>query len=128
MVLELDAKHDRSDGGVDVHSAGLREHDAASGKLDGTLEPVFERRLGDPAGPQDDAHSPSEAHSLRLVDLRRKFDRAAACCRKAQGQKETFWPCRRSGDAHGVQAAEIEHAVNDGDLGDLCLVGMEAQA
>ncbi len=37
---------------------------------------------------------------------------------------------RQSGDAHGIRASKVEHAVKDldgdGDLGDLCLVGVKA--
>ena len=55
--------------------------------------------------------------------------RMAACCREVQRKKPL--PCLRSGDADGAWASEVEHAVEnlhgDGDLGGLCLVGMEAQ-
>ena len=40
--------------------------------------------------------------------------------------------CRRSGNADGIRASEIEHAIEnldgDGDLSGLGLVGVEAQA
>src|SRR6476661_5685592 len=50
---------------------------------------------------------------------------------RCRGRKKPL-SCRRSGNMDGIRVSEIEHAVEnldgDGDLGDLSLVGVEAQA
>ena len=64
------------------------------------------------------------------LEMARAIGLPLACRRETRRKKEALLPCGRSGDTDGIRASKVEHAVEDldgdGDLGDLCLVGVKA--